>query len=117
MTTRQNYSSGWPIGIMYCDGRGMMQDRVTALRKAIVFEPHAYRHIVSSILIGHAADGSYDVESGFQVLRTAAEGATVIYGCGRYLDEVVAQDGRMLFRKRTVILDSSRIDTLLVIPL
>src|SRR6266851_4065106 len=35
VTTRQNHSSGWPIGIMYCDGRGMMQDRVTALRKAI----------------------------------------------------------------------------------
>ena len=117
VTTRQNHSSGWPIGIMYCDGRGMMQDRVTALRKAIVFEPHVYRHIVSSVLIDRAADGSYEVESGFQVLRTGAEGSTVIYGCGRYLDEVVAQDGRMLFRKRTVILDSSRIDTLLVIPL
>jgi anthranilate 1,2-dioxygenase small subunit len=79
--------------------------------------PHVYRHIVSSILIDRAADGSFEVESGFQILRTAAEGSTVIYGCGRYLDEVVAQDGRMLFRKRTVILDSSRIDTLLVIPL
>jgi len=117
VTTRQNHSSGWPIGIMYCDGRGMMLDRVTALRKAIVFEPHVYRHIVGSILIGHAADDSYDVKSGFQVLRTAAEGTTVIYGCGRYLDEVIAQGGRMLFRKRTVILVSSRIDTLLVIPL
>jgi anthranilate 1,2-dioxygenase small subunit len=117
VTTRQNHSSGWPIGIMYCDGRGMMQDRVTALRKAIVFEPHVYRHIVSSVLVGRAADGSYGVESGFQILRTAAEGTTVIYGCGCCLDEIVAQGSQVLFRKRTVILDSPRIDTLLVIPL
>src|SRR5712691_11879358 len=55
MTTRQNHSSGWPIGIMYCDGHGMMHDRVTALRKAIVFEPHVYQHIVSSALRRTAA--------------------------------------------------------------
>jgi len=41
----------------------------------------------------------------------------VTFGCGRYLDEIVARDGEMRFRKRTVVLDSSRIDTLLVIPL
>jgi anthranilate 1,2-dioxygenase small subunit len=68
-------------------------------------------------LIDRAADGSYDVESEFRILRTAAEGSTVIYGCGRYLDEVIAQGAQMLIRERTVILDSTRIDTLLVIPL
>jgi hypothetical protein len=50
VTTLQNHAKGWPVGIMYCDGRGMMQDRVTALRQAIVFEPHVYRHIVGSTL-------------------------------------------------------------------
>lgn len=86
-------------------------------QKSDLFEPHVYRHIVSSVLIDRAADGSYEVESGFQILRTGAEGSTVIYSCGRYLDEVIAQGGQMLFRKRTVILDSPRIDTLLVITL
>ncbi len=51
VTTRENVGKGWPIGVMFCDGRGMMQDRVTALRHAIVFEPHVYRHIVGSVLI------------------------------------------------------------------
>jgi hypothetical protein len=41
----------------------------------------------------------------------------ITYGCGRYLDEIVHCRGGMAFRKRTVELDSSRIDTLLVIPL
>jgi anthranilate 1,2-dioxygenase small subunit len=117
VTTRENHRQGWPIGIMYCDGRGMMEDRVTALRRAIVFEPHVYRHIVGSILIAADADGSYAVESNFHILRTNAEGAVVTYGTGRYIDEVVRENGRTLFRKRTVILDSARIDTLLVIPL
>src|SRR5271167_873862 len=54
VTTRENYANGWPVGIMYCDGRAMMQDRVTALRQAIVFEPHVYRHIVGSTLTSPA---------------------------------------------------------------
>ncbi len=45
------------------------------------------------------------------------DGATITYACGRYLDEIVPHGGGMQFRKRTVVLDSSRIDTLLVIPL
>jgi anthranilate 1,2-dioxygenase small subunit len=117
VTTRENHVKGWPVGIMYCDGQGMMQDRVTGLRQAIVFEPHVYRHVVGSLLIGAEDDGSYAVESNFHILRTGADGTIITYGCGRYLDEIVVQDGKMRFRKRTVVLDSSRIDTLLVIPL
>src|SRR4030081_2395916 len=59
VTTRENLTKGRLIGIMYCDGRGMMQDRVTALRQAIVFEPHVYRHIVGSTPISPAADGRH----------------------------------------------------------
>ena len=79
VTTRENLAKGRPIGIMYCDGRGMMQDRVTALRQAIVFEPHVYRHIVGSTLISAAEDGSYAAASNFHILRTGADGAVVIH--------------------------------------
>ena len=117
ITTRDNHARKRPIGIMYCAGRGMMQDRVTALRKAIVFEPHSYRHIVGSALITPVADSSYAAESNFHILRIGSDGNMITYGCGRYLDEIVHCRGAMAFRKRTVVLDSSRIDTLLVIPL
>jgi anthranilate 1,2-dioxygenase small subunit len=117
VTTRHNQAKGWPIGVMYCDGRGMMQDRVTALRQAIVYEPHVYRHIVGSLLTEKAADGSYTAQSNFHILRTSSDGAVITYGAGRYLDEIVANRGELRFRCRTVVLDSSRIDTLLVIPL
>ncbi len=117
ITTRENHAKGWPIGIVYCDGQGMMRDRVIALRQAIVFAPHVYRHILSGMLIGEVADGSYTAETNFHILRVGVDGAIVTYNCGRYLDEIVWCGGQMRFRSRTVVLDSSRIDTLLVIPL
>ena len=36
---------------------------------------------------------------------------------GEYLDEVVREDGALRFRSKTVVLDQSRIDTLIAIPL
>src|SRR5712671_592811 len=68
VTTRQNHSSSWPIGIMYCDGRGMMQDRVTALRKAFVYFCVPEQHIVSCVLHVRAVDCRLAVERGIVVL-------------------------------------------------
>jgi anthranilate 1,2-dioxygenase small subunit len=117
VTTRENHAKDWPIGVMYCDSRGMMQDRVTALRQAIVFEPHVYRHILSATEIAPPVEGAYAVRTSFHVLRTGADGAMVTYACGRYLDEIVFEPDGAKFRKRVVVLDSPRIDTLMVIPI
>lgn len=117
VTTRENHRKGWPIGIIYCDSRGMMVDRVTALRRAIVFEPHGYRHMISAILISRSDAGFCHVESNFHVLRTAADGTMTSFCCGRYVDEIAFLDGAARFKSRIVILDSARIDTLLVLPL
>ncbi len=83
VTTRENLAKGRPVGIMYCDGRGMMQDRVTALRQAIVFEPHVYRHIVGSTLISAAADGSYAAWPLSRRDRLASRGDAISQAHGR----------------------------------
>jgi hypothetical protein len=40
-----------------------------------------------------------------------------LFATGRYLDRLVDQAGTLRFRERVVVCDSSRIDTLLAIPL
>jgi hypothetical protein len=40
-----------------------------------------------------------------------------LFTAGKYVDELVKQDGRCLFSSKTVVLDHSRIDTLIAIPL
>ena len=44
--SRESFDAGLPIGILYCEGRGMMHDRVQALRTANIYEPHNYRHLL-----------------------------------------------------------------------
>src|SRR3546814_8293355 len=45
ITTRENEAALYPVGIVYCEGRGMLLDRVKALKIATIFESHVYCHI------------------------------------------------------------------------
>jgi anthranilate 1,2-dioxygenase small subunit len=114
--TRESHDAALPIGILYCDSRGMMEDRVRALRTANIYEPHAYRHLLGRPHIERSGDG-FDVRSNFAVFRIAQDGDTVTFATGRYLDRVVDDGGTLRFKARRVVLDSRRVDILLVLPL
>lgn len=117
VTTRENMEAGYPLGIVYCEGRGMMLDRVEALRKANVFEGHTYCHLIGRPALTEADDGSYVARTNFSVLRTMDDGAAAIFASGKYLDRIALVGGTPRFRERRVVLDSRRIDILLVYPL
>ena len=117
VTTRENYDNGLPLAIMYCDGRGMMADRISALRMANIYEPHVYCHLTSNVRVLDSTAEEIAVQANFAVLRTMQEGDRSIFACGRTFDRIVEQDGRLLFKDRLVVLDSRQVDTLLVIPI
>jgi anthranilate 1,2-dioxygenase small subunit len=114
--TRESHDAGLPIGILYCGSRAMMEDRVRALRTANIYEPHAYRHLLGRPRI-ERQDGGFAVRSNFCVFRIAQDGETVTFATGRYLDRIVDDRGTLRFRARRVVLDSRRVDVLLVLPL
>jgi anthranilate 1,2-dioxygenase small subunit len=116
--SRESHRQGLPIGAMYCDSRAMMQDRVTSIRRVLVFEPHTYRHIVSGTLVKEAASRRLLVRSSFVVFRiSAASGGSIIFASGSYDDEIVRQDAGLLFARRLVLLDANKLHTGLVLPL
>jgi anthranilate 1,2-dioxygenase small subunit len=118
---RENVEQGLPIALMSCDSRGMLQDRVVAHRKANLFAPHVYRHLVSAIRVTSQNDGIVTVRSNYAVFRTSLDpvhyGTTEVYSVGEYRDKVVFVDGAARFQERIVIVDTSRIQSLLVTPL
>jgi 3-phenylpropionate/cinnamic acid dioxygenase small subunit len=114
--TRESHEAGLPIGILYCNSRGMMEDRVSALRTANIYEPHAYRHMLGRPRFEPKADG-FAVRSNFCVFRIAQDGDTVTFATGRYLDQIVREGDTLRFNSRRVVLDSRRVDILLVLPL
>jgi anthranilate 1,2-dioxygenase small subunit len=115
--SRADHEAGLPHAIVYCASKGMLRDRVTAMRRANIFEPHRYRHIVGPVRLLQAADGVAEVRANFLALRIMHDGETSLFASGRYLDRIDTSAVPYRFRERLVILDSQKIDTLLVIPL
>jgi 3-phenylpropionate/cinnamic acid dioxygenase small subunit len=117
ITSADNHRRGMEVGLVYADSKGMLLDRVAALREANIYERQAYRHIVGMSAIGGNAGGAVRAETPFLVVRIMRDGRMDLFATGRYLDALVEEDGALRFRERLVVCDSSRIDTLLAIPL
>lgn len=118
ITTADNHRRGLELGLVYADSKGMLQDRVAALREANVYERQRYRHIVGLPTVLGEESGEARVESPFLVVRIMRDGAMDLFATGRYLDRVAAGEaGALGFRERIVVCDSQRFDTLLAIPL
>jgi len=115
--TRENHEQNLPLAIMECQGRNMMHDRVTGLRRINVYEPHRYSHQASGLWIDTVEGNRIQCRSNFLVIRTMAAGAMTIFAAGVYLDTIDLDGEDALFEERTVITDSRQVDTLLVIPL
>jgi 3-phenylpropionate/cinnamic acid dioxygenase small subunit len=117
ITSADNVRQGLEAGVVYADSRGMLRDRVTALREANVYERQTYRHLVGLPAILGEIRGSVRAETPFLVVRIMRDGRMDLFATGRYVDVLVEEDGALRFRERIVVCDSGRFDTLLAIPL
>jgi anthranilate 1,2-dioxygenase small subunit len=117
ITSADNHRRGMPVGVIYADSKGMLKDRVAALREANIYERQSYRHVVGLPAIVGQRDGAVRAETPFLVVRIMRDGTMALFATGRYLDALVEEAGTLRFRERVVVCDSSRIDTLLAIPL
>ena len=117
ITSAENYEAGMPLGLIHATSRNMLKDRVSALREANIYEPQRYRHLVSSIKIIKDCGDALDLVVNFLVVRTIQEGDMTIFAAGRYLDQIRRQGEAWRFARKTVVLDSRQVDTLLAIPI
>jgi 3-phenylpropionate/cinnamic acid dioxygenase small subunit len=117
ITSAESYAEKLPHGVIYADSRGMLHDRVLALREANVYEAQRYRHVVGPISVTQEGDGVATARSNFLVVRIMHDGETVLFATGVYLDRIDISAEPYRFSERIVVLDSHKIDTLLAIPI
>jgi 3-phenylpropionate/cinnamic acid dioxygenase small subunit len=114
---RDNHDRGLPLAIMHCEGKGMLLDRVVAIRQTSYFAPRLLRHLVSGIRSVQGADGSITSEANYLVLQTLPDQPTELFNSGRYLDHLVRENGRLRFKERLCVFDSIVIPNSLIIPI
>ncbi|HTS39170.1 MAG TPA: aromatic-ring-hydroxylating dioxygenase subunit beta [Xanthobacteraceae bacterium] len=117
VTTAENHKQGFEAGIIYADTKGMLVDRIVSLRQANIYEKQSYRHILGLPTILKNGGGEAECETPFMVARIMHDGQTDLFATGRYLDTCRLAGNHIKFARKIVVCDSSRIDTLLAIPL
>ena len=95
----------------------MLVDRVTSMRRVLLFEAHRYRHLVGPPRILKSESGIAEVRANFYCARIMHSGETTLFATGRYLDRIDVGAQPYRFVERLVVLDSQKIDTLIAIPL
>jgi anthranilate 1,2-dioxygenase small subunit len=114
---RENADRGLPTSAIYCDSRGMLVDRIVALRHANIYAKHYYRHVLSNVNVKGVEGDELVVQSNYVVLQTLVEGDTHVFNAGKYLDRMVATPEGLRFKRKVVVFDTYRIPNLLVTPL
>lgn len=117
VTNRDSYAAGLPHGAIYASSKGMLRDRVAALREANIYEHQWYRHFVSRLQVVSETDSTVSTRSNFLVVRVMHNGETTLFATGVYVDKIDVSGDKPRFVERVVVCDSDRIDTLLAIPL
>ncbi len=114
---KENFDAGFPVSIIYCDTRNMLEDRVTSLRNANIYEVHSYRHMTSGLMIKTIDDKTVEAESSYVVIQTLQDGESRVYQAGRYLDVIALTEDGWRYQSKRVVFDTLRVQTLLATPI
>ena len=114
---RENFERGLPLALILCESKGMLQDRVEALRHASVYAPRTLRHLVSNIRIKAQEPDGIRVQANYAVLQTLNDEPTQVFNAGKYVDRVVRDAGRLKFKEKLCIFDSIVVPGSLVYPI
>jgi 3-phenylpropionate/cinnamic acid dioxygenase small subunit len=115
--SRENVARGLPAPIVYYYSRGMMLDRVTAIREALTFEFVYTRHVLSPPQVTPRSDAAYDARANFVVYQSTEEGVTRLFCVGEYRDVIELSGDAAAFRSRDAILDTFGVQNLIAVPL
>ena len=116
--SRENFDHDLPVGLIYCEGRGMIHDRAFALLKTAMFGPRYLRHMVANLIVMPVGpDGTIHARANyvvFEVLTNRPEAR--LHQIGEYRDIFRRADGHLRLQERRCVYDNLLVPTALCIP-
>ena len=117
ITGRENADANLPVGLVYCEGMGMLKDRALAIARTMMFAPRYLLHqITNERVLALDGAGLVTATANYALYETLVDQRTILQQVGRYYDRFVRQDGALRLRERHCVYDSLIIDTALIYP-
>jgi anthranilate 1,2-dioxygenase small subunit len=116
--SRENFDRDLPVGLIYCEGRGMIHDRAFALLKTAMFGPRYLRHMVANLIVMPVApDGTIHARANYVVFEVLTDRPEAqLHQVGEYRDIFRRVEGALKLQERRCIYDNLLVPTALCIP-
>jgi 3-phenylpropionate/cinnamic acid dioxygenase small subunit len=116
VTGRDNADADLPVGLVLCEGIGMLRDRALAIATTMMFAPRYLLHQITNVRV-LAIDGPLITATAtYALFQTLVDERTTLQQVGRYYDRFRRVGGRLLLCERHCVYDSLIIDTALIYP-
>jgi 3-phenylpropionate/cinnamic acid dioxygenase small subunit len=117
LISRENYDLGLPLGTMFAEKRGGLEDRVTAVIKTTVYHERVITHLITGIRVLSAKGNTIEATANYVVLETLPNQYTNILNSGRYSDKIVRKGAKLLFKEKLCIFDSALVPASIIYPI
>lgn len=116
VTEYENAAHGYPVGLIYAEGRDMLRDRAVAISRTQMFAPRQLLHFVTNVRILDVTDEEIVAQSNYLLMQTLVEGATSLHQAGRLFDRFARNGNELLLSERQAIYDTAMIANDLAYP-
>jgi len=117
LVPRENHDRGLPLATLSFESKGMLKDRVYAIRDTLFHDPYYQRHVVGAPRVLSADGERIRLEANYAVFRTKLSELTTVFNVGRYLDTVRRTPEGLKFESRICVYDSEMIPNSIIYPI
>ena len=116
--SRENADRGMPVGLVYCENKGMIQDRAFAVAKTEMFAPRYLRHIIGNTqILGEDDNGDIRARANYVVVQVLFDRPEAkLHQVGVYHDKFRRVGGELRLAERRCVYDNLLVDNALCLP-
>jgi anthranilate 1,2-dioxygenase small subunit len=116
--SRENADRNMPVGLIYCENKGMIQDRAFALKNTEMFAPRYLRHIVGNTqILGEAPNGDIRARANYVVVQVLFDRPDArLHQVGVYYDKFRRVGDQIKLAERRCVYDNLLVDNALCLP-
>ncbi|HXP77133.1 MAG TPA: aromatic-ring-hydroxylating dioxygenase subunit beta [Stellaceae bacterium] len=116
LVPRENWERNLPIALMLCESKGMLRDRVTAVRTTALYAPRTFRHLIGQFRLKAETPERIHVRANYVVFQTLVDDLTRIQNAGKYIDLIVRTPEGLRFQEKICVFDSVLVPNSLIYP-
>ena len=116
--SRENFERNLPVGLIYCENKGMIRDRAFALKETAMFAPRYVRHLIANLAVeAEASDGTIAARANYVVLQVLFDRPdATLHQVGTYYDRFRRTAKGLKLAERRCVYDHLLVPNALCLP-